>query len=295
MRQTTQKGLVIITGVLILTWLAFMGATYLEGHIEKLISGIGQIEEAFQQNVAGRVQGSVGHVFTVRVRILMTLFIWGLAAFGIFRRMRKGYWDIRLLLLSIAPFMLFALQFYGGEMMLRVYFFSLPFIAFFAAASFYPKVTIANPWQKGMGLGLVSLVLIAGFFVSRYGNEVSYQYTADEIKAIRVLYEIAEPGDLIAAPSPQYPIKFQDYEKYPQLFITSEILAGDVYEIFKSVEKKNKGDTYLIITRSQIAYFYLFYNYPPGNWVGLEKELIDSKLFHLIYSNDDAKIYQINS
>ena len=79
------------------------------------------------------------HVFVVQFRLAMTLGFWVLALYGFLRRVRHGYLDLDAVALAFVPFGLLALQSYGGEMLLRVYLFSLPFMAFLAAAAFIPS------------------------------------------------------------------------------------------------------------------------------------------------------------
>ena len=123
---------------------------------------------------ARATQGNPQHQFIALLRIIMSAFIWGLAFLGAIRRLRKGYKGTTYVLLAVAPFALIVAQNYGGEMFLRIFLFTLPLMAFFAAALFYSKHTLVirktSPWMT-VAIIAMSLVLLGGFFFTRYGNE----------------------------------------------------------------------------------------------------------------------------
>jgi hypothetical protein len=290
-KRITLKGLVTIILVVTVAWIGYMGVDYIGNNIEKILSGIGQVEAAVDENITGRLVGSPGHLFIVRLRLVMTMVLWGFAGLGILLRIRKGIWDINLLLITIAPFLLVGLQLYGGEMLLRVYLFALPPMAFFAASIFFPEKREKFNWKMPVILTLASLVLLLGFLFARYGNEKFDQFTHQEVAAVQALYEMAEPKDLLVAPSPHYPIKFEEYADHPQLFVANEVIEGDIGKLGEAIRARDYRGGFFIITTSQINYFKINYNFNPEIWVELEKNLEDSDRFQLVYKNDDARIY----
>jgi len=70
-----------------------------------------------------------------RTRMLVTGSMWMLAFVGIWLRARSGKRDTAGLVLTFSPLLMFGLLSYGGEMIMRVQLFSLPFASFFAAAA----------------------------------------------------------------------------------------------------------------------------------------------------------------
>jgi hypothetical protein len=300
-RFNSFRNLPFIIGIIIAIWMIFMAAAFLKGNLTSMLQDIGHIEEAFHQGVTKRLDGSAGHAFIVRFRMMFTLGVWGLAFLGIFFRFRNGFRrqnsfkilsDARFLLLAIAPFALIPLQFYGGEMMLRVYLFTLPFMTFFVASLIYAEPENDIPWKKALAAGLLSMVLIVGFFLARYGNEKIDQFTANEVEAVRYLYKHAPAGSLLAAPSPHYPAKFLGYEQYKLKFLSDQVLDNDIDAIVATMTAKKYPQSYFIVTRSQQSFFYIFYGYPVENWETFESALLDSGHFVTIYSNEDSKIFE---
>lgn len=290
-KRVSVQGLVIIMFVAIVAWMGYVGKDYIGNNIEKILAGIGQVDAAVDENFTGRLVGSPGHVLVVQLRMVMTLVLWGLAGLGIIMRIRKGIWDINLLLITIAPFSLLGLQLYGGEMLLRAYLFALPPMVFFAVSLFFPKKDKPLTWITPVFLTLASFIMLSGFLFTRYGNEKFDMFTREEVAAVQALYELAEPKVLFVAPSPHYPIKFEEYADHPQLFVANEVIGGDVDKLGEAIQNRDSKGGYFIITTSQVSYFELNYNIKPESWVELEQNLNKSEQFQLVYENDDARIY----
>lgn len=284
------RGLPLIMGVVLATWIAYMTTAFLSGHPEMVIGAFGQIGRIVDRNVTERLSGSPGHLLVTYGRLGLTLVVWGLAALGLLRRIRVGHRDLSLLLLAAAPFALLVLQNYGGEMLLRVYLFSLPFVAFFAAALFWSGTADGQRGRVAVMIGLVSLGLLAGFLLVRYGNEKMDYISTDEFEAVATLYETAEPGALLAASSYNLPWKYRDYERFSYLTLKDEVLFGGADAMINALRQRQNPYSYLILTRSQGAYLELFYHFSPEDWQHLQDSLIDSGQFAVVHSSPDALI-----
>jgi hypothetical protein len=291
--QISARGLGYILAIMIAVWMVYLAVAFMQNRTELLLANVGQVDEAISSNVTERLSGSTGHNIVVRVRLVETFFFWGLAFWGGFRHIKKNFLNLVPVLLACAPFTLLILQFYGGEMLLRIYFFTLPFMVFFVSGLIYTKFPQKYlRWQPWLA-GLLSLVLISSFYISRYGNEKFDQFTAKEVEAVTYLYKIAEPGSLLAAPSPHYPIKFKGYELYPVRFYQDPVLSGDVNALVTAMEESKARASYFTVTTSQESFFYLFYKFPPEEMRKFEDKMVASGRFERIYSNEDARIYKL--
>jgi hypothetical protein len=291
--RLTPRTLPILMAVMLGTWISYMTVAFLAGHSYMITGDVGNVGNNVSLNVANRLKGSPEHLFVVRMRLITTLIIWGVAFLGGIRRLRKGYWDLTFALWVVVPFTILVLQAYGGEVLLRAYFFALPPTVFFAAALFYTTPTVETSWRTLVPIGLVSITLFGGFLFARYGNERMDAYTRQEVDAVRYVFSLAEPDSLLLTGTWNTPGQFQDYEKYHYLTLDNETLTGDVQAIDDIVElmgNKQYPSTYLILTRSQKAYAEMFDGLPPGAWEHFEKALIESRRFKVIFANDDAKI-----
>lgn len=292
-RRCSSRGLPLIMGLLVAFWLVYPAAPYLNGHLDHLTSGIGSVSSAVGENVGERVQGSPGHLLVVRVRMLFTLGVWGLAAIGALGLWRRRALDLRLPLLAAAPFPLLIVQPYGGEMLLRVYLFALPFASLLAATALAGRR--ARALRTPVLAGVLS-VMVAGFLLSRYGNERMDQFTSLEVAAVDRLYDIVPPGGLLVAATGNLPWKARDYERYD--YLTAVHLAKTVPppELARAVEDamRRRPASALVLTRSQQASVELMGTLPPNALEDLRRHLGGSGRFRLAYANADASIYVLD-
>jgi hypothetical protein len=300
--RLTPRGLPLVMAVMIGVWLCYMAMQFLEGHISWLTRDIGQVGATVVENVGNRVQGSPQHVFVIYIRLAMTVAIWGLALCGGIRRYVRGYRDLTATALAIVPFFLLMLQAYGGEMLLRVYLFTLPPMVFFAAALVYPTATAGRSRATNIAVGLGSLMLFGGLLFARYGNERMDLVTAEEVAAVRQLYRVAEPGSVLIAGSWNLPWRAQAYEQYDYVVLdyadarTRELFRNvDVDGVARRMQTENGKSAYLIITRSEKAEVDLFSGLPEGTLDLLEQELKASNRFEMIFTNRDATIFTLTS
>ncbi len=296
-RRCTPRWLPLLMGAMTAAWILFMTQAYLTGHINDVIGDLGHLGHAFTADVTVRSeQGNPEHAFVARMRIIMTLFLWGLALAGGVRRLRRGYHDATYVLLAITPFLLLVTQTYGGEMLLRIYLFTLPLMTFFAAALFHPTpATRASPWMTAAIAG-TSILLLIGFLFTRYGNERMDYMTNAEVGGVHYLYSIAPPNSLLLDGSDGTPWKFQDLEKYDYKtliqILPDAVATKNVDAIVRYIQSENSPNVYLIFTRSQKAAFDSTSGLPPGTLDQLEDALLTSGKFKLVYSNPDAQIFE---
>lgn len=293
--RCTALTLPLMLGVLASTWIIYMATPYLAGHMENISSPVGSVGSNIDANLTGRFRGSPGHIFINYTRTGMTLFIWGLAFLGGLRRFRNGYRDWGQTIVALTPFPLLLLQAYGGELLLRIYLFSIPFMAFFVAALFYPSPTVGKRWLSNFSLLVVSLTLLVGFLFTRYGNERMMYFTPEEVSAVQYLYDTAEPGSQLVAATGTLPWRFQDYRTYKYTTIPRVARANDIDALVGTMADRRYPASFLILTRSQKASGELFIGWQPGVWEEFEQTIRDSGRFTSVYANEDAEVFVLTS
>jgi hypothetical protein len=295
-RRCTPRWLPILMAIMIGAWFTFVAQPFLVGHLYDVTGNFGQVGNSITANFAARVVGSPEHIFIDAARVIMTVAIWELAFIGAVFRLRRGHRDMSYILLAIAPFSLIVANSYDGEMLLRIYLFSLPLMVFFAATLFCTTSNSKMSRKMTAAVAGVSLLLLGGFLFTRYGNERMDYMTYAEVDAARYLYSITPVNSLIIAGWDDGPLQFQDYEKYNSTsfanFSPGVITTQNVNAIVQFIDSQKHSDVYLIITRSQKAAAELSAGLPPGALDRLENALSRSRKFILIYSNPDAQILE---
>ena len=302
------RRLPVITAVATLAWMVFMASAYLAGHFGGLAKEVGDVQGSVAASVGLRVSGSRGHEAVVTVRLALTALIWSLAAGGaIFARQRgTGV----MVTLAAVPFALLALQSYGGEILLRVYLFALPAVAFLVAsllASVVAALAIRRPTAAVAVASTVLLVLTGAFLVARYGNERMDAFPKGELDAVNYVYARMSPQADIVAGATNMPWDYKRYEDHDLVPVTSmegwsrldgsptaiQRLREDVAYALRSLDPEDPAASYLVFTRSQVAATELLSDSPPHSLQRLWRAVAASPEFRLVYGDADAAVYTL--
>jgi hypothetical protein len=292
-RRCGARGLPAAMTVILLIWLAYMTAGFLGGHSSEIVGGIGHLDTTVGTNVGGRLRGDAGHLFVARARIGLTLCLWAVAFLAALWLRRRGHREPAPLLLFLAPFGLALVQPYGGEILLRVFLFALPFTAFFIAS-----VMRRAPLPVAVA---VTLLLTAGFLVTRYGNERMDWFTPGEVRAVDRLDALAPAGSTLVAWSNSLPWEARHYTAHRYRSIVASkawarigaLPSGSPRQIAAVAEymRAQKGGAFLVLTRSQAAEVDITGYGPPGSLADVDVGLRRSPAFRRLYANRDASVY----
>ncbi len=290
-RQTQLRGYPLLVAILLGTWLSYMTLGFLAGHISSLLADALQAEAVAGAAVGDHLRGNPGHTFIVYERIVFAATFWGIAFLGVLRQFWNGHWDLTLALLAGFPFGFLALQSYGGEILLRVYLFALPFMCFFVAGFFFPRLRPTARLQSVLMFGL-SAVLIVGFLFARFGNDRADLMTADEVAAVERISVVVPAGSIVATANHNSPYGYRDYDRYTQLSLTPSFVSGSVTSIANAIGSLHDSrPVYVFLSRSQEAYFDLI-GFPSEQWQRLVGQLETSPSFRLVFRTHDTVLYE---
>jgi hypothetical protein len=220
----------------------------------------------------------------------MTLAIWVLALLGGIRRLFVGRFELTSLILVSTPFLIIGLNSYGGEALLRVYLFALPFTVFLAATLVFPTQQDHTSARTAAALGAISLLLMVGFLFTRYGNERADLMTRDEEAAFQYLYANAPAGSVFVEVAANSPARYRDTEKYHFAPDLGDSVLDDINRLTDAMRSSSGARTYLVLTQSQTAYGELFHGKPPGWTERLQAALLATGQYKVIFENQDAII-----
>ncbi len=262
--QSRLRFLPVLAVLLPICWLLFVATPYLVGHESTLFGSIGDLTQTVA--VTHRVAGDPGHRLVVAVRVGETALMWGGAALGaVLLRHRRRPWVAAATAAGI-PLLLLPLQPYGGELLMRVYLYSLPLAACLAAVALMAAAGRHPGWRRCVVVAAVGLALAGTTLVTRYGNDAMETFTPAELALVRQLDAVAPPGAVVIEAVHDTPWRFTKYATYryqtllpgkPQVDAPDltcqhvELLAGRV-------------GAYLIVTASQVEAAQLLGIGPPG-------------------------------
>jgi hypothetical protein len=247
------------------------------------------------------LNGSLGHLTVVYLRLLLTAAVWGLALIGGLRAFARRRRDRAYAVLALAPFPLMPLQPYGGEILLRVYLFSLPFMVLFVARLFFVRRTAGRGRFTLVVLWALNLVALASFLVARYGNERMDYFARDELTAVETLYAVAPTHATLFAVEDNLPWRYRgydsyDYEKVSELPAWRRLAKRPrrMHAVLAAVERKlrhSRRGGYVILSRSQAAASELLGAPTPNAYRRFARAVSTSPHFRRIFHSRDAVVY----
>jgi hypothetical protein len=305
-RRSDARGLPVLMATLIAAWVVFMTVAYLSGHVGKLAGGVGDVHQSVGANVNDHVKGSSEHLFVVYVRLALAAAIWAIAALGFVRLWRAGRPAWTCGLLAAAPMALLPMQPYGGEILLRVFLFSLPFSSLLAVSLVLPRAQ-SVPRRATIAVAtLASFALLGAFLVARYGNERMDAFTKNEITAVDRLYAAAPAGSVLMAGGPNTPWKFAHYGDYRYKVLNSQpgwnglapvtAAPGQLADALAAQLRRSAGrhgDAFVLFARSQEVGVELLGLARPGALEAVMAAVRRSPSFTRVYANPDAQVYRL--
>ncbi|MFF4586657.1 hypothetical protein [Streptomyces sp. NPDC001388] len=296
-RRYRNYGLLVVAVLLMLTWDLTMGRPLFVETLSTVRSSIGELTQNSRAGYAGRLTGP-GPELAGTANVVMVLLVAVLAGTAVVLRRRLTRGALPLLLVSVAPVPLFAVNDYGGEMLFRVYLFALPGAAFFAAAALVPAVAGSRRsraralWRKGSAFVLpaVLLMLLAGFLPSYYGKEKMFYTPPEETALVTRALDRAPDGSLILATSGSFPQALHRYDRLEHWFFAEQALSENEKMLKDPVSYLVDGiprgtRAYVVLTRTQDVYAAGEGLLPAGGFAALRSKLSASPLFRTVASH----------
>jgi hypothetical protein len=228
--------------------------------------------------------------------------VWGGACYGIVRRLRSGVSEVEASVLLFAPFVFLIANGYGGEGVLRAYLFSLPAAAYLIASALLPR---RSSWQRtgARAITFVVLCAIAGLSViASFGHDQFNILSPLEVEAARTLETSAPPGSQLYTIGASWPRN--STADYPNLtlqvtlvdeptFIHRAMAPDEADRIGAKYAPDGTHKSYLVTSRSGIAFMNTFGVLPDGQYEVLVDQIRNSPHYRLWLENDDATIWEI--
>lgn len=298
-QRVRTRSLPILAGTLLVTWILFVAYRFVEGNVLQVFGSIGNLESNITGNVfetSGWRQSAIHVALCSRG---VALAIWILALLGGIRRLFHGHLDLTAAILAIVLFPMIALQSYGGEMLYRIYFFSLPFMAFLATGAFYPFSTSVQNLRVTFAILATSLSIMGGFLFAFYGHDLRSNITNDDLEAVQFIYRNAPVRSLILDANGNYPREVESYREFThRRFLIEANFGPEVDDEFARTlervmarEREDYPGVYLMLTQSQKRASDYFRYLPEGSLDELEQHLMRSHALKLAFSNRTAKVF----
>lgn len=234
-------------------WLLFAASTFLQGHFSQLFASLGDIGANSLGALSNRVSGSDAHILVLYTRMAEVALVWILAAVGAFVGYRRKAPWLAAAAGAVAPLVLIPFQSYGGELLLRLYLFSLPFAVCLTVLPLMSDKSAGVGLKRALGLLLMGAVLATTTVVSRYGNDSMETFTDDEIAVVNHLYSTAPTRSILIEAVRNTPWRFQHYADYDYRALLAAEPAPNAAPLSCDAVNQiaHNAGAYLIVTESQ--------------------------------------------
>ena len=272
-------------------------------------------------NSAGNAQGgwaTAGQAFSAVAVRALSFAVWGTALFTAWRSRRHLGWRIFPLVLAFTPFVFLIGGNYGGELIYRVYVFSLPLCGLLIADHWAAAVDRRRsrgrhrrnsrrprPW---LTRGLTTAVLSLGALTALQGTEGQLAYdgvSADSVAAAQYFYDNARPGSALVLASPDLPTRLTagyrlfnvgsatdpaltDEERFRHRMLD----AAETPAITGYVDSFHGSGHYLAISRAMAAQVGYFGYLPAGSLDALADALRVAPGWRVFYQNDEVVLFE---
>lgn len=282
-----------------LLWLFYVADTFVAGAFSGILSEFGNLSSDFASKLADFEVVSAGQRWVSIASRGLSGIVALTAVLGGIRRLRSGHHDGPAIALTLAPLPLLVATSYGGEIVFRLYFFSLPFLAFFAAALFFPSPPSSRALPASVASWMLLLLLTLGFVLANNGKDRQYRFSAAEVSAATWLYRGTPPATLLIEGSRSYPSQFSNYENFIYLPLAEEAPDVRAEVVTRPVDTlarwlRDAGGGFVIITRSQKANVDDLGIMPAGALGEIERALSGSPLFRIVHATPDSRIFALS-
>jgi len=299
-QRVSLRGLPVLIAVISIGWVVLFAVGFLRGNLYWVVDSLGTLTTNANSNLINLAQASHGQQVVARVSRALTAGVWLLGAIGFARLALRRRLDLSSGVLALAPFAMLGATSYGGEILFRVYFFSLPFFALLAAAIFYPDERSGGSPLSTAACGLLSAALIGGLLVAYYGRERQNYFSKSEVHAAEVLYGEATKGSLLIAGVNDYPWAFTHYEDFSYLSLADlepvdrrRVIARPAETIAAIAHHEEVPCAYVIITASEQATVDMTGVMPRGSLAAIERRLSRSPRFRVLLRNPSTTVLGI--
>jgi hypothetical protein len=248
-----------------------------------------------------------GKLFNQRAGELLSVIVWLGAALATARLTRRGLARraLPLVVLAVTPFALLLAQNYGGEAVLRVMLFSLPWCAGLMA---WALTTIERPVTRVAATLALTGACAALFVPAFMGQEELNRIPSGEVRASDYFDSHARAGSTLLFSAPDFPGRYGP--RYPE---TRGTMKDDDPTLLRSASFRHRQlgprdvpavaalirhyspHGYIVFSTTQNEYARIFQLTPPGALTNLENAIAGSPQFQLWYSNPDTRIYELVS
>lgn len=295
--STRYRLLWVAAGALFLVWFSYGAVDYWKGHLQALLSDVGQVSGAVQGGVSKRIGSGPTYQAMQYLRLAATGFMGLLGFLGwVLTRGRKTW--LMSGVLCVVPFGLVAVQSYGGEVVIRCFVMAAPILAPLGAVTIVRSAAalrnvLMNSRRRRGGriprvvMASLSILVLSVILTATRGLNTSFEHSSPyQIRIGDALLASVPDGATIMAWGPSAQL------------VSPRILTGVTVSQVDSIDCLDNFDTcvadrdpdYVFVAQQASSQISLQYGYPAGMFDDAIADMLASGNFEIVVENADVTV-----
>jgi hypothetical protein len=279
--------------LVIVLWISFGAVSFWSGHWNTLTHDVGNVGGTVNSGVGARIAGSdTGRTVVLLVRMGLSCGVWALAGLAfVFAARRLSTGAATAAALTAAPLVGIALQSYGGEMLLRVFLFSLPFACMLLA-----MVVDAAQWStKALAVVVpASVLIVVALMTARYGNERFEEVFPEDMAATRFVYGHVETKSVVVTANNVSTLRMGDFRRFT-IKVLPALEHPDRENPIDALRQEGITKGYIVVTRSGVGAAEIRSRSPVGWNDLLRSKLLASGVTQQLFHDGQSAVYRFDS
>ena len=294
-RACSARWLAPIALAMTIAWDVTFASHYAGTQLSKSLASIRLPWETTSSNLVNFSTLNPDTALVAQVSRAFTLLVMLLALFGAVRLLRNHSLDRGVTLLAASPVLLFATGNYDGELLFRIFLFSVPFLSFLGVHTF----AASRPLIRIPAATIILLAVLALFLVSNYGDERASYVTPQETTAARWVDAHSPPGSLVIAATDCDVLWTEYYEHFTCIPFSlqpskglAHILDDPATVLHKwATNRRYPGAAYVFLSTNQQVSVEEYGTLPQDTIATVRRALIASPKFRVAYRNSNAIVF----
>jgi hypothetical protein len=290
LRATRYRTFWLVTALIFVAWFSYGARDYWSSNLNSILGNVGQVSKSVNKGLTSHVSGNPAYEQMQFLRIVWSA-AFAVSALGGLALMfwRRSANTLTVGALAFSPFLLVAVQSYGGEVILRCFLYAMPFLAILVGTLAEPILEAARPPLRIAIVAPLTAVLALGLVVVRGANIPFERVRPLEMQMAAQLVHQVPHNAVIGVVEPFTPLQYVGVSemKVPDLSTADPNCATDLAVCVT----KTPNVQYLFLTKAQEARDQDRENLPSG-WLldaGV-KQIVAGKQFTVIERNKDAVV-----
>jgi hypothetical protein len=287
--RTKLLGPIVALGFVL--WMSHAAESYWVGHLDDVFGEVGDVGGLLNSNVSRRTgPGSPARELVVRSRIALMLVTWAIAGLAMLGQRRRRALDPALAALFFSPFVVLAMQSYGGEALLRVALFTLPAASILMARMELPLRVADRLRVPRFAVPALALACVVPLFLlARFGNESYEQVIPDDRAVVADMYRLV-PDDSRVYVVNRSTVMYSERLKE----VLFRDLSSDPLTAWQMLEAADKDEVhvYVLVTDGQAGYRHEVQGADPGWLAEFKDRLLGTGSFRIVSQHGQSMLLE---